>query len=94
MKKIKNLGIILSRSELKHLVGGTGTCSAYFPSGTQYNIDASFTAEYTHHNTTGVTFYGVSYNEAKALSQDVEGAHWCCTSCNNATWYNPDPPQP
>ena len=36
------------------------------------------------------TFYGVSSADAQAQAVGT-GAHWCCSNCSSASWYNPIP---
>ncbi len=67
---------ILSREELKYVLGGDGyggTCAYYMPNG--------------GYGGTPVVTYNVSSSEAQQMIQGISGAHWCCDSCGSASWY-------
>lgn len=102
MKKLKlkalELGAmeILSREQLKRVMGG-GNCAVTF---TLPNGGTSGTAQFDHcdyfvlhknsNGTQTYTCYGTSMNTASGAAENIgSGAHWCCDSCNNASWYNP-----
>ena len=69
----------LGRAEMKNVTGGvmaapsSGSCSYYLP----------------HSNAAGgpVVTYNVSKDDAKAYTNGVSGAHWCCDDCGTASWY-------
>lgn len=107
MKKLRlnvtNLGAteILSREELKKVLGGTdygsGTCGAYVPNsanggaGALAGSGSTFTGG-SGYVTTEVTVYKeVSKQFALDITNGISGAKWCCDSCGSTDWYTNDP---
>lgn len=93
----------LSRAEMRHILGGyvqppsdSGTCAAYLPTG-QGAPGSSYDATgggctNLHSNGNGTysaTIVGISSSDAQAITNGISGAHWCCTSCTTASWYQP-----
>jgi hypothetical protein len=100
MKKLKlkalELGAteVLTREQLKKVLGGDGTCAATWNSSSQTgNISVSGSSLHVKTNPDGsktYTLYGADKNTASgAAANGGSGAHWCCDSCGSASWYNP-----
>ena len=104
MKKLNlnvaNLGAteVLSREELKKVLGGidygSGTCGAYVPGSNSLGslpAGSTFIAEEGGSVTPAFTIWrGISKDAALALTNGISGAKWCCSSCNDSSWYNSD----
>ncbi|GGC36270.1 hypothetical protein GCM10011386_30530 [Parapedobacter defluvii] len=100
MKKLKldfkNVGEILTREQLKQIVGG-GTCAVYLPSGWtatgELNWDASGSGQSSDmgDGNIGSTWIlrGISRTDADNLMANTagDGRQWCCDSCASASWY-------
>ena len=82
---------------MKNVMGGNapGGCAVYLPPGTGTGTPSNPTqwggsgiqySSATSSNGT-LTFYGVSAADAQAQAVGA-GAHWCCSSCSSASWYN------
>lgn len=89
---------VLGKKQQQNILGGYGgTCAAYIPGGSsiggsfmevhQYN-GVELGAPYPSGTVTSVatTIMGASKDEVLALTQGIEGAHWCCASCSTASW--------
>jgi hypothetical protein len=74
----------------------THNCAVYLPPGTGTGTAANPTQwggsgigySSMYYNNGTRTFYGVSSADAQAQAVG-SGAHWCCTNCSSASWYNP-----
>ena len=80
-KSILNIGKALTKSELKKVNGGSGSCAAC----------TSVEWVEVNHNVfmeqcTGSLITGVSSSEAQ--SHVSGGGRWCCDSCGAANWDN------
>lgn len=96
--KARGADEILSREELKKIVGGTvdygsGTCGAYVPlsanngAGNLAGSGASFKgAEYSV-TPEACTYRGMSKQFVLDITRGVSGAKWCCDNCDKASWY-------
>ncbi len=80
MKMLANLGKSLSKAEQRKIIGGNapsgGTCAYMLPNG-----NASGTGP--------IVTYNVSSSTAQTMIAGVPGAHYCCDSCSQASWYHP-----
>ncbi len=100
MKKLKldlkNVQEILTREQMKHIVGGAGSCAIYFysshASDPWYSTGPwSYTgAQSTHINTvTGsMKVIGISFVEVNNMLENTAGGtrRWCCDNCGSASW--------
>lgn len=88
-----NLNIIknvLSKSEMKMIVAGSGSgCAVQWTPGTG-NVDFDFSQSpntvtlAVDENAGTTTFTGLTYNQAQSLLGN--GGRWCCDSCDTASW--------
>ena len=78
---------ILSKAAQKELKGGVGTCGAYLPAGEKSKQTVHVTGKEYEFKSGAQILRGVSKSEALALVSGVSGAHWCCDSCSEASWY-------
>jgi len=72
----------LTDSEKLNIKGGTGTCAYFKPSGRISTVSNGWTLS----GDCPCVHRGVSKSEALAAISGVEGARWCCDSCDQATW--------
>ena len=90
-------GEILSKEELKKIVGGkdygSGTCSAYVPVSSNNGWGSLPTGSHTFQgsslevNQDAHIYRNVSRDFAIEITKGVSGAKWCCESCGSASWY-------
>lgn len=89
---------ILSRNEMKNLIGGvaspdappTGCAVQWYPGHGSGSFDFSNSPNavtLTVDREAGTyTFTGLTYSQSQSLLGN--GGRWCCSSCNTATWLN------
>ena len=78
----------LNKNEMKMIVGGSGsgTCAVQLPPNT--SLQAAFQSDLYIYDHGTVTIQGISKEQALSLTNGVSGAHWCCDSCQKASWLN------
>jgi hypothetical protein len=83
---------MLSRAEMKHVLGGyvappsNGTCAAFLPGGSGNGTASAANA--VGYKNGDIALIGMSSANAQSIVSGVAGAHWCCDSCSSASWYN------
>lgn len=91
---------VLNVSEMKRICGGfdvtSGTCAVLIPDtngdwpsfGNLDGQSGTYTSDEIRVDTTsGYTIHvGISYSSAMSMIAGVEGAKWCCDSCDGASW--------
>jgi len=84
LSKILNLdGVsILDKNQQTDVKGGGGTCAYYLPSG---SVSTEFMGGNLELGCPCVAT-GVSKDDALGAISGIEGAKWCCDSCNTASW--------
>jgi hypothetical protein len=87
-------GDVLSKDQLKNVLGGYG-CAATFDTGqgqgygNYLGYEGHYEVAYNNsdHASNNATY--VVKNVSKEAAQEMvqNGGHWCCDSCDSASWY-------